>query len=131
MHVEVEERLLLVALLLVFLADPEHFPQHLDVEAVALGFRKDFPFGLVQFLDLLVDVLDALDDGPQLIAWNVGRSALGLLLVNTTAESSIIRADASSRAGRRGKQCVNVRSSCTERRNWTARKLGDGSAVRP
>src|SRR5580704_7872572 len=107
-HIEVEERFVLVTLLLVFLADADHFPQHLDVEAVALGFRKYLPLGLVQLLDLLVDVLDALDDGPQLIAWNVGRSAHGLLLVNTTAESWCIRAEASRRASRFGKQSVNV-----------------------
>src|SRR5215813_344538 len=112
MHVEVEERFLFVPLLLVLLANADHFTEYFDVEAVALGFREDFPLGFVEFLDLLVDVLDALDDGPQLIAWNVGRSAHGLLLVNTTAENSGIRADASSRAGRCGEQSVNVSSSC-------------------
>src|SRR5262249_27017533 len=112
MHVEVEERFLLVALLLVFLANADHFPQHLDVEAVALGFGKDFTLGFVEFLDLLLDVLDALDNGPQLIAWNVGRSAHGLLLVNTTAENSCIRADASRRASRRGKRTVNACFLC-------------------
>ena len=84
MHVEVEQRFLLVPLLLVFLANSDHLSQHLDVEAVALGFGKDFPLGLVELLDLLVDVLDALDDRPQLVAWNVARFAHGLLLVNTT-----------------------------------------------
>jgi hypothetical protein len=47
-------------------------------------------------------VLDALDDRPQLVAWNVARSAHGLLLVNTTAENSSIRANASRLAGKRG-----------------------------
>src|SRR5262245_57931846 len=64
MHVEVEERFLFVPLLLVLLANADHFTEYFDVEAVALGFREDFPLGFVQFLDLLVDVLDALDDGP-------------------------------------------------------------------
>src|SRR5262245_37742341 len=108
MHVEVEQRFLLVPLLLVLLANPDHLSQHPDVEAVALGFGKDFPLGLVELLDLLVDVLNALDDRPQLVAWNVGRSAHGLLLVNTTGENSSIRANASRLAGKRGKQAVNM-----------------------
>src|SRR5690348_6024654 len=127
-HVEIEERFLLVSLLLVLLANADHFPQHLDVEAIALRFRKDLPLGLVQFLDFLVDVLDALDDGPQLITWNVGRSAHGLLLVNTTAETSCIRADASRRASSRGKQSVNVVPICPERRAWNGRPPGAASA---
>src|SRR5262249_52330433 len=98
------------------LANAQHFPQHLDVEAVALGFRKDLPLALVELLDFLVDVLDALDDGPQLIAWNVSRSAHGLLLVNTTAENSGIRLVPSRRAGGRGKQTVNRRPRAGARR---------------
>jgi hypothetical protein len=52
------------------------------VEAVALGFEKDFLFGFSEFFDLSLNVLDALDDSPQLITRNVDWSAHGLLLVN-------------------------------------------------
>src|ERR1700730_14601007 len=67
-QVDVEQRLLLVALLRVLLAQPNHFAQDLHVEAVALGLLIDFLLVFVQRLDLFLDPLDALDDGAQLIA---------------------------------------------------------------
>src|ERR1700692_3995400 len=108
LQVEVQERLLLVALFLILLAHPDHLPQYFDVEAVALGFEIDFLFAFGGLPDLLLDALDALHDGPQLITRNtLTRSAHGLLLVNLTARNSAIRAAASRRAGERGKQSIN------------------------
>src|ERR1019366_4605473 len=108
LQVEVQQRFLLVALLLVLLAHSDHLPQNLDVEAVALGFEIDFLLAFGELFDLLLDTLNALDDGPQLITRNtLTRSAHGLLLVNMTARNSAIRAAASRRAGKRGKQLIN------------------------
>src|SRR5580700_5376089 len=42
LQVEVQERLLLVALLLILFAHADHLAQNFDVEAVALGFEIDF-----------------------------------------------------------------------------------------
>jgi hypothetical protein len=42
LHVNVEERFLLVALLLVLFPQPDYFSKNLHVVAIALGFRVDF-----------------------------------------------------------------------------------------
>src|SRR5438132_7504 len=60
-----EQRLLLVTLLLVLLAQPNDLAQDLHVEAVALGFGIDVLLVLVERLDLLLDPLDALDNRSQ------------------------------------------------------------------
>jgi hypothetical protein len=106
-HVEVKESFVLVALLLVLLAQADYFSKNLDVEAIAFGFRIDFLFGLGQILDLVFDLLNALDNRPQLVARYVNWSAHGLLLVNMTVQKSDIDARASRRAAQRGKQPIN------------------------
>jgi hypothetical protein len=57
-----KERLQLVALLRVLFAQPNHFSNDFDVEPVALGLLVNFFLGLGKRLDLLFDVLNALDD---------------------------------------------------------------------
>jgi hypothetical protein len=91
------------------LAHPNHFSKNLDVEAVALGFEKDFFLGFGEFLDFPLDVLDALDDSPQLITRNVDWSAHGLLLVNMAPRNFAILAAIARRTSERGDQPVNVR----------------------
>jgi hypothetical protein len=78
----------LVAFLLVLLAQADYFSKNLDVEAIALGFRIDFPFGLGQFVDLVIDLLNALNDRSQLVTRYVNWPAHGLLLVNMTVQKS-------------------------------------------
>src|SRR5215470_4393879 len=95
-EIGVEQRLLLVALLLVLFAHANHFAQDLDIEAVALGFLIDFLLGFGEFLDLLLDVFDALDDRAQLITRNPNRFAHALPLVNKTIQNSCIRARTAS-----------------------------------
>jgi len=56
-------------------AHADDFSKNLDVEAIALGFRIDFLFGLGQILDLIFDLLNALNERSQLIARNVNWSA--------------------------------------------------------
>src|SRR6266852_1255119 len=110
LHVDVQERFLLVALLLVQLAHPDDLAQNLDVEAVPLGLEVDLLLAFVELLDLLVDVLDTLDDRSQLVARNVSRSAHGLLPVKVTRQKSAIPGSPSSRAGQRGNQLLNATS---------------------
>lgn len=75
LQIDLQERLQLVALLLVLLAHPDHLAKNLDVEAVPLGLEIDFLLGFGELLDLLVDVLDPLDNGAQLVARNIAWSA--------------------------------------------------------
>src|SRR5207253_2120140 len=77
MEVDVEERFLLIALLLVLLADPDDLAKDLHVEAVAFGFGVDGLFVLGEPLDLLLELLDALDERPQLIPCNSTGSGHG------------------------------------------------------
>jgi hypothetical protein len=106
-QVGVQKRVLLVTLLLVLLAQPDHFSKDLHVEAVTLGFQVNFLFGLGKFLDLVFDMLNPFDDSSQLIARNPHRLAHGLLLVNMPPRKSAIQGGASSRANERGNQPVN------------------------
>jgi len=64
------ERLQFVALLGVLFAQPDHFSNDFYVEAVALGFQVNFLFCVGEFFDLLLDVLNALNDGAKLITCN-------------------------------------------------------------
>ena len=76
----------------------------------------DFLLGFGEFPDFLLDLLDPLDDRPQLIARQFPWSAHDPLLVNTRAQSSAIRAAASSRTRERGNQPVSGRSEILCRR---------------
>jgi hypothetical protein len=64
----------LLALLLVLLAQSDNLAKDLGIEAVALGFLIDFPLAFVELADLLFDVLDAFDDCAQLITRNLNWS---------------------------------------------------------
>ena len=77
LQIGLQQRLQLVALLLILLADPDHLAKNLDVEAVALGFQVDLLLGFGELLDLVFDVLDPLDDGAQLIARNIAGVLIG------------------------------------------------------
>ena len=59
---------MLLALLLVLLSQPDDLSKDLRIEAIAPGFLIDLLLAFVQFADFLLDVLDAFDDGAQLIA---------------------------------------------------------------
>jgi hypothetical protein len=86
-QINVEQRLVLLALLLVLLTQPDDFSKHLHVEAVALGFQENLLLGFVEFSDLRLDVLDAFDDGSQLITRNLDRPTHGLLLLKRTHQN--------------------------------------------
>src|SRR4051812_13634159 len=93
LQINLEERFQLVALLLVLLAHPDHLAKNLDVEAVPLGLEIDFLLGFGELLDLLVDVLDPLDNGAQLIARNIAWSAHWLYPLELhTPSRSVIQA---------------------------------------
>src|SRR5271166_3889119 len=67
-EIQVKQRLLLVALVLVLLAQTKDFLKHFDVEALSLGFREDLLLPFIQRLDLFVDALNALDEGANAVA---------------------------------------------------------------
>src|SRR5712672_2986256 len=82
LQVDIEKGFVLLALLLVLLAQANHFSKDPNVEAVVLGFKIDFLSRFAKFLDLFLDMLDAFDDRTQLITRNLARFDHGLLLVN-------------------------------------------------
>ena len=51
-----------LALLLVLFAQANHFSKDPNVEAVVLGFKIDFLPRFAKFLDLFLDLLDAIYD---------------------------------------------------------------------
>ena len=57
-----------VALVLVLLAQPKDFFQHLHIEAFAFSLGENLLLALIQRLYLFVDVLDALDKRANAIA---------------------------------------------------------------
>src|SRR6266436_2481531 len=62
LKVDIEKGFVLLALLLVLLAQANHFSKDPNVEAVVLGFKIDFLSRFGKFLDLFLDMLDAFDD---------------------------------------------------------------------
>jgi hypothetical protein len=84
----VEQRLLLISLLLVLLSDPDDLAQDLDIKALALRLGIDVLLIFGESLDLLVHLLDALDKSTELIARYATWSAHTFLRVNMTAHSS-------------------------------------------
>src|SRR5215208_7166056 len=67
MQVHVEQRCVLVQLLLILLPDPDHFPQDLHIKALPLRLGVDVFLILCECLDLLLDALDTLDECAELI----------------------------------------------------------------
>ena len=65
-----KEHLQLVALLRILFAQPNHFSNDFDIEPIALGLLVNFFLCLGKRLDLLFDVLNALDNGSKLIPRN-------------------------------------------------------------
>ena len=72
MHVGLEHGLLLAALVGVLLAQADDGAQRLDVEAVALGLGIDVADVVGGRLLFLLEPLDALDDGLELILGEAG-----------------------------------------------------------
>lgn len=72
-QIEVEQRLLFVALVLILFAQAKDFLQHFYVEALSFGLGKDFLLALIQRLKFFVDVLDALDERQNTITRNSNR----------------------------------------------------------
>jgi hypothetical protein len=97
----------LVAFFRILLAHANHVSKNLDVEAVALGFEKDFLLRFGELFDFSLDVLDPLYDRPQLITRNDDWSADGLLLVNLELRNFAILAAISRRTSECGDQPVN------------------------
>jgi len=62
-EIEVDQRLLFVALVRVLFAQAKDFLQHFHVEALSLGLREYFFLTFIQRLEFFVDVLNALDEG--------------------------------------------------------------------
>src|SRR5690349_14886323 len=60
-HVEIEQALALVALVLVLLAQLDDLLEDLHIEPFALGLREHFLLLLVQLGQFAIDVLDPLD----------------------------------------------------------------------
>ena len=58
---------LFVALVLVLLAQAQNLPEDFHIETLSLGLCEDLLLALVQRLDLVVDVLNALDEGANAI----------------------------------------------------------------
>ena len=75
-----DERLQFVALLGVLFAQPDHFSDDSNIEAIALGLQINFLLCLGQLLDLIFKVLNALNDGSKLIARTLVSAGLGGLL---------------------------------------------------
>ena len=67
-HVDVEQRLVLVALVPVLLPELDDLLEDLDVEALALGLGEHFLLALIQLDDLPFQLLDALHEGAHPIA---------------------------------------------------------------
>jgi hypothetical protein len=67
---QVEQRLLFVALVLVLLAQAQDFLEDFHIEALSLGLCEDFLLVLIQRLDLFVDAFNPLDEGTNAIAWD-------------------------------------------------------------
>ena len=86
-EIDFEQRLVLVALVCILLAQPDDLTQDLDVKAVALCFGVNFLFVVVQSLDVFLNPLDTLNKSPQLIAGDSTWSAHGTPLVNMGAKN--------------------------------------------
>jgi hypothetical protein len=71
-EIQVEQRLLFVALVLVLLAQAQDFLKDSHIEALSLGLSEDFFLALIQRLDLFVDAFNALDEGANAVAWDLG-----------------------------------------------------------
>src|SRR5215207_9998614 len=80
MHVDVEQRVALIALLLILPSQPDNLPQDLHVEAFPLRFGIYVFLVVRQRLDLLLEVLDAFNEGTKPITcdavWSTHRSLL-------------------------------------------------------
>jgi hypothetical protein len=72
-QIEVEQRLLFVALVRILFAQAKDFLQHFYVEALSLGLGEDFLLALISGLKFFVDVLDALDERENMISRNSNR----------------------------------------------------------
>src|SRR6266540_5502135 len=72
MHISLEDRLLLLALVGVLLAQPHDRAQSLDVEAVRLGFGIDVADIVGDGLLLFLEPLDALHEGFEVILRKAG-----------------------------------------------------------
>src|ERR1700688_2709444 len=90
-EVDVEQGVPLITLVLVLLSESDYFAQDLHIEAVALGLCVDVLFIFIQPPDVLLDALDALDEGTKPVTLNSRRSTHGLLLVNTASPMSATR----------------------------------------
>src|SRR5882672_12015346 len=77
-HVGLKHRLVLHPLVLILLAQPHDRAQRLDVIAIALGLGIDVADVVSDRLLLLLEPLDALDDGLELILGETRRGLLGL-----------------------------------------------------
>ena len=80
LHVKIEESFLLVSFVLVLFAQLNYFFDHLDVEAFAFCFCKNFLFAFVQFGDFSFDVLDTLDERADAAAGNTNVTHGGSLI---------------------------------------------------
>jgi hypothetical protein len=85
-QVNLKQGLVFFALLLILLSQPDDLSKDLNVEAIALGFLKNLPLAFVQLFDFFFDVLDAFDDGAQLITRNLNRSTHDGLLPFTRTQ---------------------------------------------
>ena len=73
MHVEVEERFLLLAFGRILLPQPHHRADDLGIVAVRLGLRVDILDVVGDRLLFFLELLDPLDDGTELVRVNTTR----------------------------------------------------------
>ena len=81
-----QDRLLLLALVDVLLAQPHHGAQRLDVEAVAFGLGIDVADVVGDRLLFFFEPLDALDEGLELI---LGETVGGLFVFGGVAAAAV------------------------------------------
>src|SRR5690606_16996519 len=74
MQIELKDRLLLLTLCLVLLAQTDHLTQRLRIETIAFGFGIDFLDVVGDGRLFFLEPLDTLDDGPQLVLRDAARS---------------------------------------------------------
>src|SRR5215203_6114975 len=104
--VDLEQRLVLLALLLILLSYADHL--FFTSKPSPLGLCKDLFLVFGQAFDVLFNVLDALDEGAQSITGHPSWSAHAYLLVNATGRNWRIGGPVSSRVDKRGKEPINL-----------------------
>jgi hypothetical protein len=87
MEVHIQQRRMFLKLLLILFPDPDHLAEDLHVEALTLRLGVDVLLIIGEPFDFLLDPLDALDKGAQLITGNSTWGTHDLLRMAAMADS--------------------------------------------